>query len=295
MNSQKRKKKNGLGGRQSSAETSNKLKEGATSAKLEAMKDATELSQLAGGASKKKRNSSIKKNADNTDRKDTVRDLDSDTKQESSLPFDTSQISVVQLDKIQTSLFTTDNPEQTNATEATAIKEKVLELEDRTVYLERQLDQLKKGILELLANKSTLKANQGWFYDARYTADLPNLHAPEFWDKHVKRWVGPEPFLEFRNVFELNNTYKIEIKIFDFITKEAKETFNLEIDGVTIPWDSQTNSVYVATYVSRITNSGIVRFAVNESKKPSEMILGATDNRILAFSFGYVIIKQVSV
>jgi hypothetical protein len=164
---------------------------------------------------------------------------------------------------------------------------------ERIAAIEEKTHSIHRNILELLANKSLVKATRGWFYDARYTANIENLHHPEFWDKYVKRWVGPNPWVEFNSVFEQFRTYRIEIKVFDFITNEAENSFKLEVGGIQIPWHSKDDSIYVSEYTSKNTESATLRFSVPQAKKPSELIPGATDNRMIAFSFGFISVKRV--
>lgn len=166
-------------------------------------------------------------------------------------------------------------------------------LNERMKKLEEKLFFLQVNILELLAGRSAVKATQGWYYDARYAAEIANLHHPEFWDKFVKRWVGPNPALEISYVFEQSKTYRIEIKVYDFITDEAKNSFRLEVSGNHISWESCVDLVFVGTFTSRTTESSTVKFSVTESKMPSELVVGANDNRMIAFSFGYISIKRV--
>jgi hypothetical protein len=166
-------------------------------------------------------------------------------------------------------------------------------LNERMKKTEEKLALLHENIIELLAGRSAVKATQGWYYDARYSADIANLYHPEFWDEFVKRWVGPNPALEISYVFEQSKKYRIEIKIYDFITDEVKNSFRVEVSGNHMPWESSADLVYVTTFTSKNTESLKVRFSVTESKMPSELVVGANDNRMIAFSFGYISIKRV--
>ncbi len=132
-----------------------------------------------------------------------------------------------------------------------------------------------------------------WYYDVRFPLEVENLYPAEYWDHRVKRWVGPKPIFGLNIALEAGLSYNAEIEVYDFITREAYDSFEIIQDGMPIKWSLVKDRHYEAIIVPATGGLTRLEFACGVAVSPRELNSESLDERMLSFSFTYIRISPM--
>lgn len=154
---------------------------------------------------------------------------------------------------------------------------------------EAQLDAI-ASLSDSLAARSLALATRGpapsaWLYDVR----LPNVYFPSVFEPELdaigaKRWVGPSGLIEGKLLLDRRFQYRFEIETVDFVTEEAKASFQLVADGRVWPWLSSESSLFT-TVIAEAPHESSLDFVLQiaPESRPAERDVSFSFRRI-AFS-----------
>ncbi len=184
---------------------------------------------------------------------------------------------------------------ETNAsiTSLTSTDAQISSLAAQVFELQRKVSALHSLVQDTIDNLNPIKPRSVWYYDARFPLDVENLHPTEYRDTHAKRWVGPKPYLLVVVPMDSAHSYLVEIKVYDFITPQAKSSFILRVDGLEVPWESVQNKIYKSLIIPPRSGPMSLQFACGESKSPHDVNPASRDTRAISFSIGYIRIEPV--
>jgi hypothetical protein len=169
----------------------------------------------------------------------------------------------------------------------------ILSLAIRVDELQRKVSALHSLLQDTIESMDPVKPLSVWYYDARFPLDVANMYKAEYWDTNVKRWVGPEPTFSVVVALDSKHSYEVEIRVYDFITKEARSSFLVRVDGLAVPWKIIEDKTYRALLIPPRSGLISLQFACNESKSPRDLNPKSTDIRKMSFSVGYIRVRTV--
>ena len=164
-------------------------------------------------------------------------------------------------------------------------------LSERVERLERRLDEMSKSLAFSIEKLSQDNSSTVWTYDARFPAQHSNIYEAEYWDTIVKRWVGPEPKLEFAPNLRGNRNYLLVARIPDFITPDAEREFRISVNGIRLRFRELATRVFEAEFFAVSDGEQILTFETSVAETP-QLIFGTDDMRKLAFSISSVSVVE---
>ena len=130
-----------------------------------------------------------------------------------------------------------------------------------------------------------------WHYDVRFPAfTLDNVYGLERVGRIVKRWVGPEPFIELPLFLDRSVQYEFDVRLADFANDEVKEGFALLVNGEDLPWISTDKMLYKAVIPQdrRVNASDITRIVLGCRDGTRTATPATGDPRTLWFSISSI-------
>src|SRR5271154_6945421 len=180
------------------------------------------------------------------------------------------------------------------------IEKDIDEIRTRQNHLEETISTFKGLVEKILESKVRDLSNSAvfvnkWHYDVRFpNYTLKNVYDMEKANGSVKRWVGPERFVELSLLLNRSTQYTFETNIINFIKEELRDIFSLTVNGDEIPWISISEdnmwykTIIPEDYRSKTSDTTRIVLGCREGVEP---VTVQGDQRTLWFSLSSIDIK----